>query len=145
MKSKPLQENRFLLAWAIILSPILLAILMPAAHAKREKTLQGIMVTGTVMSSVKEETLPGVTIVVKGTTIGTVTDAAGKYSLVVPNSTDILVFSSVGFKSEEIPVDGRSVIDLSMAEDLQNLDEVVVVGYGIQKKVSVTSAVSQIK
>ncbi|MEX2513292.1 MAG: TonB-dependent receptor [Cyclobacteriaceae bacterium] len=102
-----------------------------------------IDVSGTVTSSVGEN-IPGVSILVKGTFIGTVTDIDGKYSLNVPNEDDILVFSSIGFLTQEVPLNGRAVIDIVMAEDVQGLDEVVVVGYGTQKKVNVIGSVTTI-
>ncbi|MEX2564480.1 MAG: carboxypeptidase-like regulatory domain-containing protein, partial [Cyclobacteriaceae bacterium] len=95
-----------------------------------------IDVSGTVTSS-NGEHIPGVSILVKGTFVGTVTDLDGNYSLNVPNEDDILVFSSIGYLTQEVPLNGRAVIDIVMAEDVQGLDEVVVVGYGTQKKVNV--------
>lgn len=101
-------------------------------------------VTGTVTSQADGSGLPGVTVIVKGTTIGTATGADGKYSLNVPNGDAILVFSFIGHTAQEVPVNGRSVIDVAMAEDVQNLDELVVVGYGTQRKSDLTGAVTQI-
>lgn len=92
-----------------------------------------INVSGTVTSSNGEQ-IPGVSILVKGTAIGTVTDLDGTYSLNVPNEGDILVFSSIGYLTQEVPLNGRAVIDIIMEEDIQGLEEVVVVGYGTQKK-----------
>lgn len=88
--------------------------------------------------------LPGVTISVPGTTIGTATDLDGVYSLSVPEGST-LVFSFIGFQSQTVDLGGRSVIDVVLEEDMASLDEVVVVGYGVQKKTSVTAAVSSIK
>ena len=98
-----------------------------------------ITVEGTVYSKESNETLPGVTVLVVGTSNGTVTDLDGKYKITTdPNAT--LKFSYVGYKSIEVPVNNRTKIDVSMATDTENLDEVVVVGYGIQKKSDVTGA-----
>lgn len=88
--------------------------------------------------------LPGVNVIIKGTTVGTVTDADGHYALTVPDQESVLVFSFIGYLKSEIPVDGRTVIDVTLSEDVQSLDEVVVVGYGTQKKVTVTGAVATI-
>ena len=85
--------------------------------------------------------LPGASIVIKGTSTGTVTDFNGNYSLSV-NPGDVLVISFVGYSSKTIPVDGRSVINIEMEEDITSLSEIVVVGYGTQQKVNVTGAVS---
>ena len=97
-------------------------------------------VTGTV-SDENNEPLPGVNVLVKNTTLGTVTDVEGRYSLSVPNEDDILVFSSIGYTTQEVPVNGRTTVDVALAEDVQSLEEVVVVGYGQQKKSDLTGAV----
>jgi TonB-dependent starch-binding outer membrane protein SusC len=90
------------------------------------------------------EPLPGVTVLVKGTTTGTVTDVDGNYVVNASNDATLL-FSFIGFISVEIPILGRSVIDSKMSLDLKQLDEVVVVGYGTQKKSHLTGAVSKVK
>jgi TonB-linked SusC/RagA family outer membrane protein len=102
-----------------------------------------ITVSGTVTSS-SGESIPGANILVKGSFIGTVTDLEGGYTIEVPNEEDILVFSSIGFITQEVPVNGRAVIDIILEEDVQGLDEVVVVGYGTQKKVNVIGSVTTI-
>lgn len=99
-------------------------------------------VTGTVRDS-DGQPIPGVTVSVIGTTTGTVTDLEGKYSLSVPEGST-LVFSFIGFETLSISVGGRSVIDVVLAEDMQSLDEVVVIGYGTAKKVNLTGSVSTI-
>jgi TonB-dependent starch-binding outer membrane protein SusC len=104
---------------------------------------QEMTVSGTV-SSPEEGTLPGVNVLVKGTTTGTVTDIEGNYSISVPSGQGSLVFSSIGYTTEEVPVNGRSTINLEMLPDIQSLSEVVVVGYGTQKRADVTGAVSSI-
>lgn len=104
-----------------------------------------INVSGTVTSQASGETLPGVTVVVKGTNTGAVTDLDGRYNIEVPNSNDILVFSSIGYLTQEVPVNGRSAINVVMEEDIASLDEVVVVGYGTQRKSDLTGAVASIK
>jgi TonB-linked SusC/RagA family outer membrane protein len=113
----------------------------PKAVAIYEVGMPAIGVSGTVTSSSDEQGIPGVNILVKGTGIGTVTDVEGSYSLNVPHGNDTLVFSSIGYISQEVAVNGRAVIDISMVEDLQNLDEVVVVGYGTQRRSEVTGSV----
>ena len=100
-------------------------------------------VTGTV-SDENNEPLPGVNVLVKTTTIGTVTDVEGNYSLSVPHEDDILVFSSIGYTTQEVPVNGRTTVDVALAEDVQSLEEVVVIGYGQQKKVNLTGSVAAI-
>ena len=88
--------------------------------------------------------IPGVNILEKGKKNGAVTDFDGGYQILVsPNA--VLVFSSIGFKSQEISTNGKSSIDVIMQEDIESLDEVVIVGYGQQKKESVLGAISQVK
>lgn len=101
-----------------------------------------------VSGSVKDnsgELLLGVSIVLKGTSIGTVTDIDGNYSVEVPDDHAILVFSYLGYSTQELSVKGKSRLDVILTEDMQKLEEVVVVGYGTQKKVNLTGAVAQLK
>jgi TonB-linked SusC/RagA family outer membrane protein len=114
------------------------------AVAVYEVGMPAIGVSGTVTSSSDGEGIPGVNILVKGTGTGTVTDVEGSYSLEVPNENDTLVFSSIGYIQQEVAVNGRTVIDITLEEDLQNLEEFVVVGYGEQKKENLTGAISNI-
>lgn len=90
------------------------------------------------------EPLPGVNILVKNTTIGTVTDVEGNYRLTAPDDATALVFSSVGYASQEVEINGRTVIDVSLEPDVQSLSEVVVVGYGTQQKRDLTGSVSKV-
>ncbi len=106
--------------------------------------LQDITVTGKVTSSEDGEGLPGVNVVVQGTSAGTVTDFDGNYSISVPAQEGILVYSSIGFVTEEIEVGNRSVIDIAMIPDITALSEVVVVGYGTVKRSDITGALSSI-
>ena len=107
---------------------------------KIEKTI-----TGRVTDLSTNEGLPGVNILVKGTTIGTITDVEGNYRLTVPDDAETLVFSSVGYISEEILIGNQTTINLEMAPDIQSLSEVVVVGYGTQSRKEITSAVSSVR
>lgn len=88
--------------------------------------------------------LPGVSIVVKGTTNGTITDADGKYTLNKVPANATLIFSFIGMRSQEISSDGKSVINVTMTEDAIGIEEVVAIGYGTQKKGSVTGSVASI-
>ena len=92
----------------------------------------------------KSGTLPGVTVRVKGTNFGTVTDVDGKYILSIPDGEVVLVFSYVGYQTVEIILKDETIIDIMMVQDALNLDEVVVMGYGTQKKRDITGAVSTI-
>ncbi|RIV17389.1 TonB-dependent receptor [Fibrisoma montanum] len=89
--------------------------------------------------------LPGVSVVLKGTTTGTVTDADGNYQLNVTGSNPTLVFSYIGYITQEVPVNGKSSISIKLATDTKSLNEVVVVGYGTQKKETVTGSVVSVK
>jgi TonB-dependent starch-binding outer membrane protein SusC len=88
--------------------------------------------------------LPGVSIVVKGTTNGTTTDAGGEYSISVSDDQSVLVYSFIGYTTEEVVVGNKTVIEIKLTEDLQALGEVVVVGYGTQKKSDITGAVANV-
>ncbi|MDB5262379.1 MAG: TonB-dependent receptor plug, partial [Adhaeribacter sp.] len=89
--------------------------------------------------------LPGVSINVKGTATGTITDAGGNYTLSVPNNNMILVFSFIGYVPKEVNINGRTTVDIRMEPDTKALEEVVVVGYGTQKKSDLTGAVGSVK
>jgi iron complex outermembrane receptor protein len=97
-------------------------------------------VTGKVTSGGDGDALPGVSILEKGTSNGTVTDADGNFSISV-NESAVLVFSFVGYASQEVPVGGRSSLDLVLSEDVTALNEVVVIGYGEIQKKDATGAV----
>ncbi|MFP4503523.1 MAG: SusC/RagA family TonB-linked outer membrane protein [Cyclobacteriaceae bacterium] len=101
-------------------------------------------IRGTVTDGETSEALPGVNVLVKGTTIGTITDVEGKYSLNVPEDAATLLFSSVGYSAEEVQISGRSTVDLTLMPDIQALTEVVVVGYGTQEKRDVTAAIASL-
>ncbi len=105
---------------------------------------QGVTVKGKI-SSETGEGLPGVTVLLKGTTNGTTTDPGGNYTLTVPNGTGTLVISFIGYQSQEVPVNNRTAINISLAPDTKSLQEVVVVGYGTQKKETVTGSVAAVK
>ena len=101
-------------------------------------------VTGTVRDS-EGQPMSGVTIIVQGTTVGTLSGVDGRYSLPVPAGATTLRFSFIGFGDQEVAIAGRSVIDVTLEESLTGLDEVVVVGYGTQKKKLVTGSTVQVK
>jgi TonB-linked SusC/RagA family outer membrane protein len=103
-----------------------------------------VLVSGTVTDEATGEPLLGVNVVLKGKPVGTITDFDGKYSLDVPPKDAVLIFSYIGFTSQEVQVDGRSVVDVKLVSDAQMLEELVVIGYGKVKKKDLTGAVSQI-
>ncbi len=116
---------------------VLFAVVAFAASA------QDKAVSGTVIDETGEPVI-GATVMVKGTKIGTATDIDGRYSLNTP-PVSTLIFSYVGYTTQEIPVDGRSVIDVTLKESRELLDEVVVVGYGTVKRRDLTGAVTSMK
>jgi TonB-dependent starch-binding outer membrane protein SusC len=105
---------------------------------------QQVKVSGIVTNAATGETLPGVTIVVKGTTSGTTTDIDGKFSLDVASSAT-LVFSFIGMESQEVAVQGRTSINVALASSASMLEEIVVVGYGTSKVKDLTSAITTVK
>jgi len=104
---------------------------------------QGFAVSGTVSDA--SGPLPGVNIVIKGTMIGQVSDSNGAFTITVPNADAVLVFTSVGFVAQEFVVGTNRTLNVLMQEDAQTFEEVVVVGYGVQRKVTVTGAVSTMR
>ncbi len=103
-----------------------------------------IKVTGQVTASDNGDPLPGVNVVVKGTSIGTITDVNGQYAIEVDDSA-ILIFSYTGYLTQEIAVGNQSVINLQLLPDLRELEEIVVVGYGTQKKSHLTGSIGAIE
>lgn len=105
---------------------------------------QEFEVTGTVVDTDTNLSIPGVNVIVKGTSIGVVTDLEGDYTISVPSEESVLVFSSIGYATQEIEVAGRSTINVDMEQDISSLEEVVLIGYGSQKRKDVTGSVSSI-
>ena len=90
------------------------------------------------------ESLPGVTVMVKGTATGTITNFDGIYSLTLPDEAEVLVFSYIGMKTWEVEIAGQTSIDVILQEDVTGIDEVIVVGYSVRKKSTITGAISTI-
>ena len=103
-------------------------------HTPALKVPDAIAVEGKVTSMEDGSELPGVNVYVKGTTVGTITDISGNYRLTVPSEESVLVFSSVGFVSEEEVVGSRTIVDIVLAPDLKTLGEVVVTSFGIEQE-----------
>lgn len=101
-------------------------------------------IQGTVNDASTLETLPGVNVVVKGTTTGTSTDAEGGFGLTVPSLSDTLVFSFVGYQTQEVPIGGRTEIDVRLQSQAIAGEEMVVVGYGIRERETLTGSVSAV-
>jgi len=101
------------------------------------------MVKGKVLDS-KGLPLPGVTVVVKGTSVGTITDFNGEFTLAIPEQGEVLQFSFIGFQSQEIPVGTQKNFNVQLEEEVTQLDEIVAIGYGVQRKSDLTGATSRL-
>lgn len=112
-------------------------------HTSDAQSLPGGTITGTVTSFEENAPLPGVNVVEKGTTNGTITDIEGQYSIVVPSGATLL-FSSIGYLSQEVQVSSQTTLNATLREDVQQLDELVVVGYGTQKKSDLTGSIARV-
>lgn len=122
-------------------------VLNKVPESATEKVVSEVAQSKSIKGIVKDqagEPLIGVTVMVKGTTRGVITDLDGKYEIAVDNGDAILLFSFIGFQAQEIAVGNSSEINIELAESVVNVDEVVVVGYGQQKKESVTAAISTV-
>ena len=103
-----------------------------------------IAVSGTVVDAENDEPLPGVNVLVKGTTTGTVTDVEGNFRLDVPSEESVLVFSSIGYQSVERTVNGQTTLNIALAPDVSQLEEIVVVGFGERKKKDLTGSIATV-
>ncbi len=123
-------------AWTVLL---LFWLLMGASvMAQEQRTISG------EVSDATGQAIVGATVLLQGTATGTVTDLAGQYTLSVPAADAVLLFSYLGYRTQEIPVDNQSVIDVALLEDQNNLDEVVVIGYGTTARRDVTGSISSV-
>lgn len=100
-------------------------------------------VTG-IVSDAEGVSLPGVNVLVEGTTIGTITDADGRFTLTVPDPNSILIFSFVGYARQRVPIEGREVLEVTIQEEFRAIDEIVVVGYGTRLREELTGSVSSV-
>ncbi|MDQ6480767.1 TonB-dependent receptor [Dyadobacter sp. LHD-138] len=105
---------------------------------------QEIKIQGKVVASDGSGSLPGVSVVIKGTSQGTTTDVDGTFQISVPSPESVLIFSFVGYEPQEVVIGNRSSVDITLKPDTKALNEVVVVGYGTQKKANLTGAVDQV-
>lgn len=112
----------------------LLFSLLLAGNGVASAVLQEVKVTGRVTSAEDDSGLPGVSVLLKGTQQGTITDAEGRYSISVPGDSPVLIFSFIGYTSQEVAVNGRTMVDLSLEPNMEQLGEVVVTALGIERK-----------
>src|SRR5699024_4366336 len=109
-----------------------------------EKPIRAETVTGKVTDAQSGESMPGVNILVKGTTTGTSTDQDGNFELEVPSLQDTLVVSFIGYQSQEVPINGQTEINIQMMPEAIMGEEMVVVGYGVLGQEEVTSAITHV-
>ena len=121
----------------------LLSVLFLLSFTLASVYAQNIQVKGTVVSGSDNEPLPGVNVVVKGTTNGGITDLDGNFTLSVPADATLSI-TYIGFRSQEVAVNGKTSLKIVLQEDSETLDEVVVVGYGVQKKSVVTASIAKV-
>ena len=133
MRSKNLCKRIGMLLLAAVVS------LVTSAQVWAQQTI-----TGTIVDQTGEPVM-GATVLVKGTTNGSTTDLDGRYSIPNVSSNQVLAVSFIGYASQEIPVGNRTVIDITLLEDSELLEDVVVVGYGVQRKSNLTGAISSVK
>jgi TonB-linked SusC/RagA family outer membrane protein len=122
-----------------VLAMLCFCLLWGTSHAQER------IVTGKVTASEDGGSLPGVNVIVQGTTKGATTDAEGNYSLSLADGENTLVFTFVGYKSATVEVGSRTSVDIALESDITSLEEVVVVGYGTQRKRDVTGAITSLK
>jgi TonB-linked SusC/RagA family outer membrane protein len=128
-------KRKFIYLWLLIFG---------LAMGKSFGQSSSFSVSGIVSDGTQNETLPGVSVLVKGTTIGTVTDVNGKYTLKVPSPNATLVFSFMGYDSQEVAIKGRATLNVTMTTNSKALTEVLVVGYSQQTREKNTAAISKI-
>lgn len=138
LQFKKLEGNVYVIS-PVLAAPTLPATIVPPTTLLKPAVAADVVVTGKVTQA-NGQPLPGVTVVVKGTTLGTSTDGNGGFSLSVPSGS-VLIFSSIGFVAQEVPVTGPT-LNVVLGENTKALDEVVVVGYGAQRKSDLTGSVA---
>jgi len=107
--------------------------------------MQQQRITGTITDSKTGEAMPGVNVLIEGTTIGTITDVSGKYTIDKPSDNVVLIFSFIGYITQRISADGRIVVDVNLEALLTSLEEVVVTGYSVQRKKDITGSVAVVE
>lgn len=131
--------SRNKLKWSRLLSLISLHLFFLSSITFGQNTI-----SGTVTDAASGEILPGVNVMIKGTATGTSTDSEGNYELDAPSLQDTLIFSFVGYQTQEVPIQGRSTVDVEMRQETIAGEELVVVGYGTQRRQDVTGSISSV-
>ena len=145
----PRKMNFVVLGVLFMFSSVLLARegkpTLSSSPTKIKQQNQEIVVTGKITSSDDKMPIPGVNVTVKGNpAIGVMTDINGVYRITLPSSNAVLIFSSVGMQTVEKKIDGQTEVNIVMSSDQTTLQEVIIVGFGQQKKESVVGAISQV-
>ncbi|KEO74430.1 SusC/RagA family TonB-linked outer membrane protein [Anditalea andensis] len=135
---------KLLMAFMVLVSSIgpIQVIASPASSNVTVSDFEDITITGRVISAADGEPIPGASVTVKGTTRGVPTDMDGAFEISVPDENAVLVVSFIGFMSQEVPVGNRTLLNVQLQEDVSSLDEVVVVGYGTQRRADITGSVA---
>jgi TonB-linked SusC/RagA family outer membrane protein len=140
--------HKLLLTMKIVTILLFCGLVFPAYSLTAENPSgadqQQIRVSGTVTDASTSEAMPGVNIQVKGTSIGAISDGNGKYTLSTTDRNATIVFSFIGYVAQEVPLAGKNVIDVALKPEITGLEEVVVVGYGTQKRANVVGSVASI-
>jgi len=131
--------------FSIVDRKIILAPEFITKNPEANTNIQQQIVTGKITDNKTNEGMPGVNIVVKGTSTGVISGVDGTYSISIQDFNATLVFSFIGYVKQEVPLEGRKVVNISLYSEVTGLDEVVVIGYGTQKVRELTGAVSQVK
>jgi len=146
-----MKENHFREVWNfwylkkfLINLKILILVFLLGSFTLRGAEFQQLTVTGTVTDASTGEPMPGVNVIVKGTALGALTSLDGKYSLAFSDPNAVLVFSFIGYNSVEQPVSGRTTINVALSSATTALEEVIVTGYGTQKKSDLTGSVVRV-
>jgi TonB-dependent starch-binding outer membrane protein SusC len=116
-----------------------IVVLTPFGSFQKQK------ISGKVTDATTGEAIIGANIVIQGTTTGTITDVEGNFSLEIPIENATIVISSVGYLNETIPITSQTILEIKLIPDVKNLEDVIVVGYGVQKKSNVTGAIASVK
>jgi TonB-linked SusC/RagA family outer membrane protein len=135
---------RHLRKFLLVLKILILALMLGASGAVNGAYLQQMTVTATVTDKSTGDAMPGVNVIVKGTVLGALTGPDGKYSLAVSDPNAVLIFSFIGYNTIEQPVSGRTVVNIALESATTALDEVIVTGYGTQKKSDLTGSVVRV-
>jgi TonB-linked SusC/RagA family outer membrane protein len=135
---------RYLKKLLLDLKILILVLLFGASNALSGADLQQRTVSGTVTEASTGVPMPGVNVIIKGTVLGALTGLDGKYSLTVPDPNAVLIFSFIGYNTMEQPVSGRTTVNVALVSSLKELQEVIVTGYGTQKKSDLTGSVVRV-